>query len=157
MSTTPFRIIVVGTSHLHSLRPVTPNQTGTVDGRNNYFYNPASKEKTWDHLGRIDQNFSQNHRAFIRFHKDFWEENKNHTFPNTPAAGIILNRRNEGVAFDNVYVFIPTFLFNFRYGVEFGDFLEQRNSRGFDLSSLGFTPDRTEIWSPRVGPTLTNC
>jgi len=111
-----------------------------VDGRNNYFYTPAAREKTWDHLGRIDQNFSQNHRAFVRFHKDFWEENKNHTFPNTPAAGIILNRRNEGVALDGVYVFSPTFLFNFRYGLERGLFIERRISRGFDLASLGFSP-----------------
>ncbi|MBI3207449.1 MAG: carboxypeptidase regulatory-like domain-containing protein [Candidatus Solibacter usitatus] len=117
----------------------SPNQTGLRDGGQNYFHTPSALESTWDHLGRIDHAFSSNHRAFLRFHTDFWEENKNHTFPNTPAVGIILNRHNRGFAFDDVYVINPAFLFNFRYGLESGDFVERRNSRGFDLSTLGFS------------------
>ncbi|HUS04667.1 MAG TPA: carboxypeptidase-like regulatory domain-containing protein [Bryobacteraceae bacterium] len=117
-----------------------PNQPGNRDFSSNYFYTPSAKEETWDHLARFDHAFNSNHRMFIRMHKDFWEENKNHTFPNTPAVGIILNRHNKGMAFDDVYVINPAFLFNFRYGLEFGDFIERRGSRGFDLSSLGFSP-----------------
>lgn len=116
----------------------SPNQPGSRDGSNNYFYTPSSRETTWDHLARFDHAFSSNHRVFLRMHSDFWEENKNHTFPNDPAVGIILNRHNKGVAFDDVYVINPAFLFNFRYGLEFGDFIERRASRGFDLGSLGF-------------------
>ena len=133
-----------------------PNQPGTRDGSNNYFYTPSAKEETWDHLARFDHAFSSNHRMFFRMHTDFWEENKNHTFPNTPAAGIILNRRNKGMAFDDVYVINPAFLFNFRYGLEFGDFIERRGSRGFDLSTLGFSPqlagllDKTVSTFPNV-------
>ena len=122
-----------------------PNQAGTRDGRNNYFYTPTALERTWDHLGRVDHAFSQNHRIFFRFHTDFWEENKNHTFPNSPAAGIILNRHNKGGAFDDVFVINPTFLFNIRYGVEFGDFIERRASRGFDLGTLGFASSLTSL------------
>ncbi len=117
-----------------------PNQLGNRDGSSNYFYTPSAIEKTWDHLARFDHAFSQNNRMFLRMHTDYWEENKNHTFPNTPAAGIILNRHNKGLAFDHVYVINPAFLFNFRYGLEFGDFIERRGSRGFDLSTLGFLP-----------------
>src|SRR5260370_20862334 len=76
-------------------------------------------------------------------HSDFWQEDKNHTFPDDPGAGIILNRHNQGAALDDVYVFSPSFLLNVRYGVEFGDFLERRSSRGFDLASLGFSPQLT--------------
>jgi hypothetical protein len=121
----------------------SPNQPGTRDGSNNYFYTPSALEKTWDHLARVDHAFTSNHRVFLRMHKDFWEENKNHTFPDTPAVGIILNRHNKGLAFDDVYVINPAFLFNFRYGLEFGDFIERRGSRGFDLTSLGFSPQLT--------------
>ena len=122
-----------------------PNQAGTREFTNNYFYTPSAKEETWDHLARVDQVFSPNHRIFVRGHSSFWEENKNHTFPDTIATGIILNRHNQGAAFDDVYVFNPTFLFNVRYGVEFGDFIERRISRGFDLSTLGFSPQLTGL------------
>lgn len=122
-----------------------PNQKGNRDQTSNYFYTPSALESTWDHLGRADHAFSENHRMFVRMHSDFWEENKNHTFPANPAVGIILNRHNKGVAFDDVYVINPTFLFNFRYGLEFGDFLEKRLSRGFDLSTLGFSPQLTSL------------
>jgi hypothetical protein len=117
-----------------------PNQPGNRDFSSNYFYTPSAKEDTWDHLFRVDHSLNPNHRVFFRAHTDFWEENKNHTFPDTPAAGIILNRHNKGVAFDDVYVIGSAFLFNFRYGLEFGDFLERRTSRGFALSTLGFSP-----------------
>lgn len=122
-----------------------PNQPGNRDGSSNYFYTPSALENTWDHLARTDHAFTPNHRIFVRMHTDFWEENKNHTFPNDPAVGIILNRHNKGVAFDDVYVINSAFLFNFRYGLEFGDFLERRGSRGFDLSSLGFSPQLTSL------------
>lgn len=122
-----------------------PNQPGNRDGSSNYFYTPSALENTWDHLARFDQAFTPNHRIFVRMHTDFWEENKNHTFPNDPAVGIILNRHNKGVAFDDVYVINSAFLFNFRYGLEFGDFLERRGSRGFDLASLGFSPQLTSL------------
>jgi hypothetical protein len=122
-----------------------PNQPGNRDGSSNYFYTPSAKEDTWDHLARFDHAFTSNHRMFLRMHKDFWEEDKNHAFPNTPAVGIILNRHNKGLAFDDVYVINPSFLFNFRYGLEFGDFLEQRGSRGFDLASLGFSSQLTGL------------
>ncbi len=122
-----------------------PNQTGNKDGSSNYFYTPSALEKTWDHLARVDHAFNSNHRVFFRLHSDFWEENKNHTFPNDPAVGIQLNRHNKGMAFDDVYVFNSAFLLNFRYGLEFGDFIEKRLSRGFDLSTLGLSPQLTGL------------
>lgn len=135
-----------------------PNQPGTSDGRNNYFANRPAAEDTWVHLTRIDHAFSQNHRAFVRFNKDFWEEHKNQRFDNN-ATGIVLNRENEGVSFDDVYVFSPAFLVNFRYGVTFATFTERRQSQGFDLAGLGFSPrlvsliDRSRATFPnmRVG------
>src|SRR5262249_44236604 len=80
---------------------------------------------------------NEKHRIFFRMNSDFWEEHKNNTFPNE-STGIILNRENKGISFDDVYVFTPSFLMNVRYGMIYGIFTERRRSRGFDLASLGF-------------------
>lgn len=121
-----------------------PNQTGTSEARNNYFRTTKALEDTWVHLVRLDHNFSENHRAFIRLSKDFWEEDKNRVF-DTGANGIILNRQNEGLTLDDVYVFSPSFLMNVRYGITYANFTEYRQSRGFDLSSLGFSPRLVQL------------
>lgn len=116
-----------------------PNQPGTREGRENYFFNRPAKEETWVHLVRLDHAFHENHRLFLRLNTDFWEEEKNQRF-DTNATGIILNRENKGVSLDDVYVFSPDFLVNFRYGLTYANFTEFRISRGFDLTSLGFSP-----------------
>ena len=91
------------------------------------------------HLVRLDHSFSENHRAFVRLSKDFWEEDKNRVF-DTGANGIILNRLNQGLTLDDVYVFSPAFLLNVRYGITYANFTERRQSQGFDLTTLGFSP-----------------
>jgi hypothetical protein len=116
----------------------SPNQAGTNDFQNNYFRSGAAIEDYWVWLTRIDHAFSENHRIFLRLHRDFWQEDKNHNFGNE-VNGIILNRNNKGIAFDDVYVINPTLLFNFRYGLTFQDFPERRASQGYDLSKLGFS------------------
>src|SRR5687768_2052797 len=115
-----------------------PNQTGTRDARNNFFRTTKALEDTWVHLVRVDHAFSENHRAFVRVSKDFWQEDKNKVF-DTGANGIVLNRQNEGLTLDDVYVFNPSFLLNVRYGITYANFTEYRQSRGFDLTSLGFS------------------
>ncbi len=132
-----------------------PNMPGTRDGRNNYFRAGKALEDYWVHMGRVDHVFSDNYRIFFRFHRDYWEEDKNRTF-NDDTNGIILTRINRGAALDNVYVFDPTFLVNVRYGITQQEFPQQRVSRGFDLGSLGFSPtlvglvDRSLATIPRV-------
>lgn len=116
-----------------------PNQTGTRDARNNYFRTTKALEDTWVHLARVDHAFSEKHRAFVRISKDFWQEDKNRAF-DTGANGIILNRLNQGLTLDDVYVFSPTFLLNVRYGITYANFTEKRISQGFDLTKLGFSP-----------------
>jgi len=114
-----------------------PNATGQKDGRDNYFYNLSATEDYYVHLVRIDHVFSENHRLFARIHYDWWEENKDHWFGDYSA--IILNRINRGFALDDVYVLNPKMVLNVRYGITSQDFPERRVTRGFDLSSLGFS------------------
>lgn len=73
---------------------------------------------------------------FLRLHRNYGEEDKNRVFSNNVNA-VILNRNNKGVAFDDVYVFSPSLLFDFRCGLTFQDFPERRVSRGAGLSGLG--------------------
>ena len=114
-----------------------PNQTGTSDGRNNYFYNLKAGEDYYVHLARIDHTFSEKHRIFARVHYDWWEEDKDHWFGDYTA--IILNRINRGFALDDVYVLNPKMVLNVRYGITSQDFPERRVTRGYDLSGLGFS------------------
>lgn len=133
-----------------------PNQPGTADGRNNFFYSLPAQEDYWTMIGRFDHAFSEKNRMFIRVHRDFWEEDKNRIFGDD-VAGIILNRINRGAAVDNVHTFSPSLVLNFRYGVSQQEFPERRVSRGFDLTSLGFSQnlanlvDRRLTTIPRIG------
>ena len=115
-----------------------PNQAGTKDFRNNHYRSGKALEDYWVWIARVDHAFNENHRMFLRLHRDFWEEDKNRTY-NNDVNGVILTRNNKGLAFDDVYVISPTFLMNFRYGLTFQDFPERRASQGYDLSGLGLS------------------
>ncbi len=118
-----------------------PNQPGTADFRQNFFLAGKALETYWTNIGRVDHAFSENHRIFFRFHRDYWQEDKNRFFGNDNITGVILNRINRGAAFDDVYVIRPNLLLNVRYGLTQQEFPERRVSRGFDLASLGFSPN----------------
>lgn len=133
-----------------------PNQPGTSDFRQNFFLAGKALETYWTNIGRVDHVFSENHRIFFRFHRDYWEEDKNRFFGPEYPEGIILNRVNRGAAFDDVLVLSPTVVLNFRYGLTQQDFPERRVSRGTDLAALGFASnvvssvDRSVATFPRL-------
>jgi len=133
-----------------------PNQAGTRDFQNNYFVAGKALEDYWTHIARVDHVFSEKHRVSLRLHRDWWEEDKNRDFADD-VNGIILNRINRGVAFDDVYVFSPTFLVNFRYGMTAQEFPEHRTSRGFDLASLGFSQELLKLTNKQLAtiPNIT--
>jgi hypothetical protein len=126
-----------------------PNMPGRSDGRDNFFYSLPAKEFYWAIIGRVDHAFSEHNRMFVRFHRDFWEEDKNRSFGND-VNGIILNRINRGIALDDVHVFSPTFLLNVRYGLSQQEFPERRVSSGFDLASLGFSSNLVSLVDPSI-------
>ncbi len=136
---------------LLSLYPL-PNQPGTADFRNNFYRSGKALEDYWVWITRLDHAFNENHRVFLRLHRDFWEEDKNRNF-NNDVNGVILNRNNKGIAFDDVYVFNPTFLLNFRYGLTYQDFPERRTSQGYDLAGLGFSQNLiSQSQNPSIAP-----
>lgn len=128
-----------------------PNQAGTADGRNNFFYAGKSIQKIYQHLFRLDHAFSENHRAFLRLHYDFWKENKNDSF-GTGIQGLFSNRPNRGVALDDVIVLNPTLVLNLRYGFSSTKWWELRRTRGYDLARLGFSPNLLRLIERRLAP-----
>ncbi|HET8549356.1 MAG TPA: carboxypeptidase-like regulatory domain-containing protein [Bryobacteraceae bacterium] len=134
----------VGQKLINSYPP--PNQaTGDRESRNNYFNPIKALEDYWVHIGRFDHAFSDKQRIFIRMHRDFWEEDKNRIFGRQGVNGIILNQINRGIAFDDVYMWSPSFLVNARYGITAQEFPERRVTRGFNLASPGFSPALTSL------------
>ena len=140
--------------NLMNLYPL-PNQPGTSDFQNNFYRSGKALEDYWAFIGRIDHAFSENHRVFLRLHRDYWQEDKNRNF-NNDVNGVILNRNNKGIAFDDVYVFNPSFLFNFRYGLTYQDFPERRASQGYDLSKLGFSQQLISLVAMKDKATIPN-
>ena len=118
-----------------------PNQAGTSDGRSNFAQSFQTGEDYYVHFARVDHNFSDRNRVFLRVDYDFWEEHKNvaNTLYYPPVNGVILNRINRGLALDEVYTLSPSTVLNVRYGITQQDFPERRMGSGYDLSSLGFS------------------
>ncbi|MFB3829433.1 MAG: TonB-dependent receptor domain-containing protein [Bryobacteraceae bacterium] len=132
-----------------------PTSAGTSDGRNNYFSSPKALQRIYSHLLRLDHAFSENHRAFLRLNYDFWKEKKNNDFLNW-INGIHQNRPNRGIALDDVIVVNPTLVLNLRYGLTSTKWWQYRVTRGYDLASLGFSPqllalvDKSQAPLPRI-------
>jgi hypothetical protein len=138
--------------NLINLYPL-PNQAGTKDFQNNYYRSGKALEDYWAFITRLDHAFSENHRIFLRLHRDYWQEDKNRNF-NNDTNGVVLNRNNKGIAFDDVYVFSPQLLLNVRYGLTFQDFPERRTSQGTDLSKLGFSQQLISLVSMKDKATI---
>lgn len=134
--------------NLLALYPL-PNQPGTADGRQNFFYSLPAKEDYWTTIGRIDHAFGEKNRMFVRFHRDYWQEDKNRSFGND-VNGVILNRVNRGIAVDDVHMLSSTMVLNLRYGIAAQEFPERRVSSGYDLSKLGFTSNLVNLVNKEV-------
>ena len=122
-----------------------PNQAGTVDGQQN-FQNPTAVafETYYTATGRVDHNFSPKQRIYGRFSWDYWQEEKDDRFDNI-ATGIFLNRKNRVLGVDDAYTIRNNLLLNVRGGFTRQMFPERRRSQGFDLSSLGFSPQLVSL------------
>ncbi len=122
-----------------------PNQAGTADGQQN-FQNPTAVafETYYTVTGRVDHNISSKQRIYGRFSWDFWEEEKDDRFDNI-ATGIFLNRKNRVLGLDDAYTLRSNLMMNVRGGFTRQLFPERRRSQGFDLSTLGFSPQLVSL------------
>ncbi len=130
---------------LAALYPL-PDQTGTSNGGNNYYYPDVRVQRYDSHLARFDHQFTQNHRVFTRIN------HFGYTIPKdllgVPATKEIFHQFNQGVALDYVGILSPTLVLNVRYGVTAAIFPEQRVTQGIDLTTLGFSSALTKLVNP---------
>ncbi len=125
-----------------------PNQAGTRDGQNNFYYPDVRKQRNDSEMGRVDHAFSPNNRLFLRLNHYFYEDPKN-------ALGILATKRltnhfKRGVALDDVIVLGPSVILNLRYGVTSAEYLERRVTQGTDLTTLGFSQALAKLIDPKL-------
>ncbi|MDZ4799816.1 MAG: TonB-dependent receptor [Bryobacteraceae bacterium] len=114
-----------------------PNTNGTADGRNNFTRLPQSYNEFHSNTGKVDHNFSDKHRVFLRYNQTWQIFTSGQIFDNT-ATGQDRFRWNYGTGFDDVYVFSASLLNNFRYGFTRFDQTTSPLSQGFDMTGAGF-------------------
>jgi hypothetical protein len=113
-----------------------PNQAGTIDGNNNWTTPGPESDEFGSHLFRVDHNFSDNHRIFVR--GDLNDREQLYDVRFNGAVGSNFQRRNRGIVFDDVYVLNSAIVLNTRYG--YTRFLEGNTPvhQDMDLTTLGF-------------------
>ncbi|HVH88139.1 MAG TPA: carboxypeptidase-like regulatory domain-containing protein, partial [Terriglobales bacterium] len=116
-----------------------PNTVGAANGVNNYIQNAKDLFDYYVHFVRLDHNFSEKNRAFLRLDYDHNLE-LDHGFYDNTAGGVNLGRINRGGALDDVLVLSNSTVLDLHYGVTDEETPEQRLSTGIDLSSFGFSP-----------------
>ena len=113
------------------------NQPGSADFRSNYFNTQIINRNNLSVVGRLDHNFSDRHRLFVRINHNYRHELVT-AFPSA-ATGDKPSQPGYGVVLDDVYTFSPSFLMNIRYGLTYQRPITERQTTGFDLTKLGFS------------------
>jgi len=127
-----------------------PKQPGLVSN----IFDSSLSEKTQpydNYTFRIDQNFSDKNRLFVR---GSWYDRSSHynDYLNSAASGVnFLFISRQGVI-DDVHTFNATTILNVRYG--FNRFIrgqeQEDDAKGFDLTSLGFPSSFANLTSEDV-------
>jgi hypothetical protein len=115
-----------------------PKQSGLLGN----IFDSTLTEKTQkynNYTFRIDQNFSQNNRFFVR---GSWYDRDSHynDYLGSEASGVNFKFISRQAVFDDVHTFNPTTVLNVRYG--YNRFIRAQDQDpdaiGFDLTKLGF-------------------
>jgi hypothetical protein len=114
-----------------------PNQTGTIDGKQNYFRTNPTEYWNRSLINRIDHVISDKQRMFVRWNNAQYNQT-NSTLPSLVTTNLV-DRPAWGGLLDEVYVFNPQLLLNVRYGFNYQSPRNYRGSQGFDLTTLGFS------------------
>ena len=126
-----------------------PNTTSAANGVNNYIQNAKDLFDYYVHFVRIDHNFSEKNRAFLRLDYDHNLE-LDHGFYGNIAGGVNLGRTNRGGALDDVLVLSRSTVLDLHYGITQEETPEQRLSAGIDLASFGFSSALLNLLDPKT-------
>jgi hypothetical protein len=124
---------------LLSLYPL-PNATGdAVTGATNHIL--SFKDPVFDngYVWKIDHRFSDRHSIFFRYSWRQFGVDRQGAFKSL-ATGDIDRRDAPGFAFDDTFLINSTTILNFRYGLARFKTLSRADNLGYDLASLGFSP-----------------
>ena len=111
--------------------------------KNNLFISPnLATDRFWNWVAKVDHQFNDKHRMYLRFAKNDRRENRNENGI-IDAVGeccqLPFKRLNDAFVADHLATFSPTFIFNFR--LSFNRFEEKGvgdENMGFDRTTLGF-------------------
>jgi hypothetical protein len=116
-----------------------PNTAGTSNGTSNYTPNTSQTNNQTDEVVKIDHNFNERQRAFVRF------DHETQDYIADPIVGTqtnVANRlwRTVGAVIDYVDVISPTLLTDARIGFTRFEASDTPSLQGFDLTGAGFSP-----------------
>lgn len=117
-----------------------PNTTGdAVTGATNHIL--SFKDPVFDngYVWKIDHRFSDRHSAFFRYSWRQFGVDRQGAFKSL-ATGDIDRRDAPSFAFDDTFLLNSTTILNFRYGLARFKTLSRADNLGYDLASLGFSP-----------------
>jgi hypothetical protein len=114
-----------------------PNIAGTSTGVNNYTLGLNSRDTYYDHIGRVDYNFSAKDRMYIRADKTNNPRPQQYRYHG--AEGWTVTRANAGAVIDEVHTLSPTWIVESRYSYNRFTVGYVPNDMGFDLVGLGFS------------------
>jgi hypothetical protein len=127
----------------------SPNTSGNAAGLNNYTRNSKDIFDYNVYVGRLDHHFSDTNRFFLRLNRDGYYET-DHSFYNNASGGLNLVRINRGSAMDDVIVLSSRSILDLRYGITQEETPEFRPSKGFNLSTLNFSPGFLALLNPQT-------
>lgn len=115
-----------------------PNVVGTGDFQNNYSVDAQDTKDLYQPIVRVDHNFSENWRMFVRYsHSDFLST-MDKVIPGSEVRGRLRRRPHRGVALDNVFVMSPQLVLDVRYGLNWFREHQTYENLGWDLTEFGF-------------------
>jgi hypothetical protein len=129
-----------------------PNVPGTADGTNNLIrVNDPETIAYYNHIARVDHNFSQKHRMFGRFNTYKRFSSSRDWFRNLTTGGWS-DWKQHAFSLDDVYEITPSTLLNVRYSFYRLSIYQypKPESMGFDLTSLGFPKSYADAIDPQV-------
>lgn len=127
-----------------------PNATGLADGANNLNRTDEPEVLSYyNHVARVDHNFSPNHRIYGRFNT-YKRYSTYYDYFHTLASGGVNDWPQHAIALDDVYHFGPTTFLNVRYAfyrLRIG-LTPKPEAIGFDLTTLGLPKSLNDATSP---------
>jgi hypothetical protein len=134
-----------------------PNLPGLENGTNNYQTRDSNINQQVSVVSRVDHNFSERHRVFVRYNHGSQLFVSNSIVESNRTNVNDRWRRSHAGVFDDVFVVSPSLVNNFRAGFTRFNWSSTPKLRGMDLSTAGFAPALSAWIEPRARqfPTIS--